>query len=117
MKYRFTALALVAIVIFTVACASSINRYYPQTSSPRMVYFYDQVEGLKTDKDLIDGNRVYTEIRTKEGDKKTGMLIRLTEDELVLNDGYYYSKVNDSLERFESHQVIPKEEILILRVW
>ena len=114
---RNVTLAIITFVVATAACGQSINRYYPKPGSPRMIYFADQVQNLKTDEDLTNGKQVYTEVQTKQGKKSTGMLVRIDDTELVLNKGYYYSEVDESLVRFESQKVIPKKDILILRVW
>jgi hypothetical protein len=82
-----------------------------------MIYVHDEVESLKTVQDLPEGEGIYTEVRMADGKKETGRLIRITEFDLVLNDGYYYSMVNDSLTRIESQKILPKEDILILRIW
>jgi hypothetical protein len=108
---------IIALTILSAACAPSLNRYYPRETSPRMIYVGDEVNGLRTRADLTAANPVYSEIRTVEGGKTTGLLVRITESDLVLNEGYYYSVVNDSLQRQESQRVIPKDDVLILKIW
>lgn len=44
-------------------------------------------------------------------------MIRITEKDVVLSQGFYYSTVSDSTVKAESKIVISKEDILILKVW
>ena len=113
----YAILALMACLVTTVACSSSINRYHPGEMAPKMVYIGDDLEHIKTRQDLVDENRIYTEIRTKSGLKESGMLVRITESELVLSEGYHYSMIDESMTRVENYKNIPKEEVLIMKVW
>ncbi len=117
MRFKeLSALALMGCMVLTVACSNAIHRYHTSDLQPKMVYVGSQLEPIRTS-DLSRGEQVYAEVRTKQGVKETGKLMWISENELILSEGYYYSTVNDSLKRFESQKVIPKEDILILKVW
>lgn len=112
-----TVIALMVCLVATIACSSSIHRYHPTETAPKMVYIGDDLEHIRTARDLVDENRIYTEIRTKSGVKESGMLVRITDDDLILSRGYHYSKVDDSMTRIENYKNIPKEDVLIMKVW
>jgi predicted DNA-binding antitoxin AbrB/MazE fold protein len=113
---KLSILALMSCLVLTVACSNAVHKYHTSDLQPRMVYVGGQLEPIRT-ADLSNGEKIYAEVRTTEGVKETGKLIRISENDLILSEGYYYSTVNDSLKRFESQKVIPKEDILILKVW
>ncbi|GEM_PF-6349268 len=116
---RYTAWALLVYLLFNLACARTIydHKYFPKQAFPRMVYIEDQVQRLKTEADIPDERQIYIEVETKAGTQETGRLIRITEKDLVLSRGFYYSTVKDSTLRIENKIAIPKQEILILKIW
>ncbi len=115
---RYIAMLVLSFLLFGVACSSKqhIQEYTPKQAFPRMIYFGDEVEPLKTE-NVIDEKEIYIEVRTKKGAKETGKLIRITENELVMSRGFYYPFENESLSKFESEITIPKQDIFILKVW
>jgi len=116
---RYTAWVIFAYLLFYLACARTIynHQYFPKQAFPKMVYIEDQVQRLKTEADIPDEKQIYIEVETKSGTQETGRLIRITENDLVLSRGFYYSTVKDSTLRIENKIALPKQEILILKVW
>jgi len=115
---RHFAITLTILLLFATACGKNvITRYHSEDTVPRLVYVHDNVQGLEADDGLLSEKQIYTEVRTKKGDKESGILVDITKNDLVLSEGYYYSTVNDSTKRMESQVVIPKENIMILKVW
>jgi hypothetical protein len=104
-------------LVATIACSGSINQYHPSEMAPKMIYIGDDLEHIKTARDLVDENRIYTEIRTKSGAKESGMLVRITDHDLILSEGYHYTMVDESMNRVENYKNIPKDEVLIMKVW
>lgn len=104
-------------------CSKNIHKYkyfsehVPKDDIPRMVYVEDQVNTLRTRGTLGNENKIYVEIRKKNGESESGKLIRIDEEELTLSRGFYYTSVNDSSFRTGDKLVIPKSEILILKVY
>jgi len=120
MKYtRYIVLALFVYLVFNMACSKSLHKYenLPKKDFPRMVYIENEVEPLNTQVTLPGESQIYVEIRKKDGVMETGRLIRITEKDVVLSQGFYYSTVSDSTVKAESKIVISKEDILILKVW
>jgi hypothetical protein len=107
---------MICMLVF-VACSGTINRYHPSERLPQRIYFGDELNLVKDEKDLSNERLIYTEIRTREGEERTGKLIRITESDLVLSEGYYYRSVDDTLSRVENRKVIPRADILLLKVW
>ena len=104
-------------LVVSIDCAGTINRYHPSERLPQRIFFDDELNPIKDARDLSNEKNIYTEIRTKEGEEKTGKLIQITESDLVLSEGYYYRSVDDPLSRIEKRKVIPRAEILLLKVW
>ncbi len=114
---RYGIWAWIFYVLVSIACSAAINRYHPSERLPQRIYFDDELNPIKDAKQLSNGRLIYTEVRTREGKKRAGKLIQITESDLVLSEGYYYRSVDDTLSRVESRQVIPRAEILLLKVW
>ena len=77
----------------------------------------DEVQNLETVAGRLYDKRVYIEVTTRNGVKETGRLIRIDEADLVMSPHYYYSSRGDSVVKVEVEEVIPKDEIIILKVF
>ncbi len=120
MRYtRYIVLALFVYLVFNMACSKSLHKYenFQRQDFPRMVYIENEVEPLNTQVTLPGESKIYVELRKKDGVMETGRLIRITEKDVILSRGFYYSTVSDSTVKAENKIVIPKEDILILKVW
>jgi hypothetical protein len=96
-------------------CDNEARRRNPTGVVQSIVNF--KVRRLKTEADIPEERQIYIEVETKTGTQQTGRLIKITEKDLVLSRGFYYSTVKDSTLRIENKITIPKQEILILKVW
>jgi hypothetical protein len=114
---KYIILLLLVYLAFTMACGETLYHYYPKETLPKKIYVGNEVELLKTNVDIPLERQMYVKIRTKTGVEENGRLIRITEEDLIFALGYYYSTINDTLRRLESQKVIPKDEILILKIW
>lgn len=123
--------------IVAFGCSKNTHKYkyfsehVPKHNMPRMVYVEDQVNTLRTQGTLGIENKVYVEVRKKNGESESGKLIKIDEEALTLSRGFYYKSVNDSTFRTSDKLVIagnklviagdklviPKSEILILKVY
>jgi len=113
----FKAAVTFVMILLTAACAKTHYPYAPKAEMPRMIYVDKDLQNLKTDDGKLTGQRVYVAVTTKEGTMETGKLVRITELDLVMIPEYYYESVNDSVFKYEPEKVIPKDEILILKVY
>ncbi len=104
-------------VVMALSCAKAYHDYTPETELPRMVYVEDEVESLTTVPGWLVGKRVFVEVTTTDCVMETGKLIRITENVLVMSPHYYYSTVQDSMVKLETERVIPKDEIVILKIY
>ena len=116
-------LAVCGTLIFSTACSESVRKHDKQVlvqqpdDFPRKIYVENQVNSLNTRVELPVEKRMYIEVTTKEGLKERGKLIRITDRELVVSGGFRYITRNDSLVKVEKRVNIPKEDVLILKVW
>ncbi len=113
-------------ILIVLALASSCARpdyqykhmpYYPADEMPREVYVEDQVNPLNTNGALPEENRVIVEVRTIEGRQEKGRLIRISERDILLSPEFRYVAEGDTTGKEEKVVTIPKEEVLILKVW
>ncbi len=108
-----------ACLLFNMACAKKLylHRFYPDETFAKMVYVGDEVQRLKTEVLIPNEKLVYVEVRTKQGKLETGKLIRATEWDLYIGRRFHFAKANDGKSKIDHIIVIPKGEILILKVW
>ena len=123
MTSRYFFLALILISALSLACSQSVHKHEKQVlvqqpdDFPRKIYVGNQVNSLNTRVELPTEKRMYIEVTKKDGLMERGNLIRITEEELIVSGGFRYSTVNDSLVKVERKINIPKEDVLILKVW
>jgi len=117
--YNYIALIFAAF-LFNTACTQKTLNNRPAFSPegfPRMVYVDDEVQKLKTSADIPSYRPVYVEVRTKEGHQRAGKLLRITENDVVLHEAVYRKAAGDSLRKVESKIAVPKQNVLIMKVW
>lgn len=116
---KYVILWLCACLLFNMACAKKLykHHYYPQETFAKMVYVGNEVQRLKTGEFIPNEKLVYVEVRTKKGKLETGKLIGITEWDLIISRRFYFAKANDETSKVEDVIVIPKGEVLILKVW
>ncbi len=115
---NYTTLVLFVCLLLPLACAKTLHRYQPQETLPKIIYIENDAQFLKTQHEIPLERQMYTEVRMADGDLETGRVLRITEEDLILSTGYYYAVVDDTSRiRIENEKVIPKEDILIMRVW
>lgn len=91
--------------------------YFPVDELPRQVYVENQVHQLTTNGTIAESDRVLVEVRTIEGRQEKGRLISISESEILMSSTFYYEADGDSTAKIEKEVVIPKDEVLILKVW
>jgi len=120
MKLHNSIALIFAALLLNVACNKKALNNQPIFSPegfPRMVYVDNEVQKLKTAADIPNYSPVYVEVRTKAGDQKAGKLLRITESAVVLHQAVYRKTAGDSLLKVENKITVPKQEVLILKVW
>lgn len=118
MKHRTHGVVLsLVIVILTVACARTFSQYTPRRDLPRMIYVQGELGRLETDADKLAAATVFVEVTTKEGVTGAGKLIRITDCHLVMNPISCSSSADAPDFALESEKLIPKDEILVLKVF
>jgi hypothetical protein len=118
-SYSYIA-AILAAFLFNTACSQKNLSNRPAFSPegfPRMVYVDDEVQKLKTSVDIPSHRPVYVEVRTKEGHQRAGKLLRITEIEVVLHEAVYRKTAGDGFRIIESKIAVPKQEVLIMKIW
>jgi hypothetical protein len=113
-------LIFVIILVAMVACSkSSFKRYEPYTVYPKAIYVENQINKIWTEGKIAADKSIYVDVRMQNGIKKSGKLIEISKEYVVLTEGYYYASDNNNnifqLDKDETN--IPKSEILILKIW
>jgi hypothetical protein len=109
-----TALLLLSLLF---SCGRPYQPYVPDTDMPRMVYTGHEIRNLETVPGRMYNKHVYVEVTTTEGIAETGRLIRIGQDDLVMSPGWYYSTESDSTMKMDIEKVIPKDKVIILKVF
>jgi hypothetical protein len=110
-------ITILVISLLTLSCGKTYTRYMPDTDLPRMVYMENDVQNLETVGGRLNDKPVYVEVTTRKGERDTGKLMRIDEDDLVISLGYYYSREGESVVKVDVEKLIPKGEILILKIF
>ena len=108
---------ILVISLLTLSCAKDYTRYPPGSGLPRMIYIGDEVQKLETVGSKLQDKQVYIEVRTRKGEKETGKLMRIDDNDLVMSLGYYYSREGESTQKVDVEKLIPKDEIVLLKVF
>ena len=114
---RLIATLALLLLSLVFSCGKPYQPYVPDTDMPRMVYTGDEVRNLKTVPGRMYNKNVYVEVTTTEGVAQTGRLIRLSQEDLVMSPGWYYSTEKDSTVKIDIEKVIPKDKVIILKVF
>jgi hypothetical protein len=119
MRRRVYLGAIVLVMVFlSLACGRTYYSYMPTTEFPRMVYI-DKADilNLGTVAARLYAGNTYAEVTTRDGVIRTGKLLRIDEGELMMSPSYYYEMSEESSGKVDVEEVIPKDQILILKVY
>ena len=108
---------ILVLVLLTLSCGKTYYRYVPGKDMPRMVYWEDDILDLETVAARLYDKQVFIEVTTRDGETETGKLIRIDEGDLVMSPSYYYDTVDETVTRVDVEEIIPKDQILILKVY
>jgi hypothetical protein len=124
--FLFKKLWLVLLFCFLLlSCSSKFTNYrfdpnVAPTTYPKNIYIEDQVFPLNTRGNLSLQDQGYVEIRLKGGEFYSGKLINIEYKDIILSEGSSYNSTTDgdkTIPFSERTISIPKEEILILKMW
>jgi hypothetical protein len=110
---------ILVIVFLTLSCGGrTYYRYVPNTVVPRMVYLgEEEILNLGTVAARLYDKNVLVEVTTRDGATRTGKLLRIDEGELMMSPSYYYEMTEESAGKVDVEEVIPKDQITILKVY
>jgi len=114
---RLIGITVLVLLSLVLSCGKPYQPYMPSTELPRMVYTGDEILNLRTVPGRMYNKHVYVEVTTAEGVAERGKLIRLGKEDLVLSPGWYYSSEKDSTVKIDIEKVIPKDKVIILKVF
>ena len=112
-----TAVVVLSIVLLAAGCVRTYSQYTPMKELPRMIYVQGELGRLKTDANQLAGKGVIVEVTTTSGITETGKLVRITDCHLVMSPVFCSSGEDDPAFQLEAEKMIPKDEILILKVF
>jgi len=118
MKTKFkSTIFLVAVTILCLSACSGGYRYQPQTLSPRAYFVEEQVQSIRTTDDIAANKPVYIEFGTREGERASGSLLRITSHDVVYFDKSKQKSAVPGAGARGKAKKISKEKILFLKVW
>jgi len=108
-------------LFISASCSSKIKTYKSMTGAgagtPKKTYVEDQVLNLQTSGNLPKAKQFFVEITDKEGQTENGKLINISEADILIETGYRYTTIQDSVSRTVARKTIAKQDILIMKVW
>ncbi len=105
-----------------MSCSSVPHEYkfekgYARSDFPKQVFLEDQIDALNSRGILPTEYQSYCEIRKKDGTYHSGKLINIAEKYVYLSIGYDLEGSRIRQRKKEKNIKIPKDEILILKIW
>ena len=119
MRRRVCMGAMILVTVFLMlGCGRTYYSYMPITESPRMIYIEkEDILNLGTVASRLYAGTVYVDVTTRDGVTRTGKLLRIDEGELMMSPSYYYDMAEESSGRVDVEEVIPKDQITVLKVY
>jgi len=119
MKRQVCLGAMILIMVFlALSCGRVYYRYVPNAVSPRMIYMgEDEILNLGTVAARLYSKDVLVEVTTQDGVIRTGKLLRIDEGDLTMSPSYYYDMTEESSGKVDVEEVIPKDRIMVLKVY
>ena len=108
---------LLFVLILLTACGHSLNRYYIQSDSPKIILVDDMLNNVEMFKEIDKAQMPPIEFWDKDGNRRCGKLVQITRNNIVYSIGNYYKFDNDSLNIIEEIKTVPKENIIIFKMW
>ncbi len=109
---------LLVIMLLTLSCGRTYYKYVPNTILPRMIYMgEEEILNLGTVAARLYDKNVFVEVTTRDGVTRTGKLLRIDEGELMMSPSYYYDMSEESAGKVDVEEVIPKDQIVVLKVY
>ena len=68
-------------------------------------------------KEIDKANMPPVELWDKDGNRKYGKLIQITRNNIIYSIGNYYKFEDDSLNIIEEIKTVPKDDIIIFKMW
>ena len=124
MLLKIISLVNIFIILLVYSSCSSVKYQYKYKENfkhdgyPKEVYIDDQVYSLNTNGNLMEDQRRYAEITTMDGNHFGGKLFNISYEYVTLSIGSDVDfKDKIPLEKDEVKIEIPKEDIIILKIW
>ena len=115
---KFVTLILCILIIVTLAQCKNVIHYQLSTSMPKAVFIDNQVHNIPMANDIYKDKTIFIEITKRDGRRDKGKLIEISHEGIVLAESYYYSELDDSTRvKIDNIVTIPKDAILIMKVW
>ncbi len=109
---------LLVIILLTLSCGRTYYSYVPNTEFPRMIYIEkEEILNLETVAARLYDKNVFVEVTTRDGATRTGKLLRIDEGELMMSPSYYYDMSEESAGKVDVEEIIPKDQIVVLKVY
>lgn len=124
MFFKIITLGSVFMTLVVYSSCSSVkykyeyNDNYKRDGYPKEVFIDDQIHTLNTNGNLMEDQRSYAEIITIDGKHYGGKLFNISYEYITLSLGSDVDfKDRIPLDKDEVKIEIPKEEVIVLKVW
>ena len=113
---------LLAISGLLASCSHTLKEYqytadFRPDTFPNKIYVGDEIYPLNSSQNFTDSGQYFVAIRKKNGENLEGKLMNIGERHVTISTGYYLSKKTINAPVKEKLKRIPKNDILIMKVW
>jgi len=99
------------------SCSHKLNKYNLNSDYPRIILVDDMLNDIDMYQSIETSKMPSIEFWDKEGNRRYGKLIKISKYSIEYSIGYYYKSENDSVKMIEKIESIPKDRVVIFKMW
>ncbi len=115
-NYIFIPVIFLMMILFA-SCSHTLNRYNAQPIPPKIILVDDMLNNIEMFKEIEKSKMPAVEFWDKKGNRTYGKLVQITRNNIIYSIGNYYKFQDDSLNIIEEIKSVPKDEIIIFKLW
>ena len=105
------------ITLGLVSCKQQLTKRDIPSTPVKAIYIGSEIKQLKTDGRLPNEELIIVEMLTVRGDRYQGRLFQITDDDVLISEGYTTETVGTRTFKEERLVEVRKDELLIVKMW
>ncbi len=110
-------LGILCFSIIMAGCNSELTRRDTPSAPAKAIYVGYEIEKLKTDGRLPKEELIIVELLTFKGKRYQGRLFQITEQDMLISQGYTTKTVGQRTFKEEQLVEISKVDLMIVKMW